>query len=80
MVPGRTTGVSPARNRKETVLDAIAQINGLTAVSSKQNIWVARPGLAPDEADLTMAVNWNGLTQKGETATNYQLRPATACT
>jgi protein involved in polysaccharide export with SLBB domain len=28
----------------ETVLDAVAQINGLPAVASKKNIWIARPG------------------------------------
>ncbi|MCI0379609.1 MAG: polysaccharide biosynthesis/export family protein [Gemmataceae bacterium] len=60
---------------KETVLDAIAQVNGLTPVSSKDHIWVARPALAPEEPEMTMAVDWNGITQKGRTSTNYQLMP-----
>ncbi|MCI0642408.1 MAG: polysaccharide biosynthesis/export family protein [Gemmataceae bacterium] len=60
---------------KETVLDAIAQVNGLTPVSSKDHIWVARPALAHEEPEMKMAVDWNGITQKGRTATNYQLMP-----
>jgi polysaccharide export outer membrane protein len=60
---------------KETVLDAIAHVNGLTPVSSKHHIWVARPSQAPPEPDITMPVDWNGITQCGHTWTNYQLAP-----
>jgi polysaccharide export outer membrane protein len=58
----------------ETVLDAIAQINGLPAVSSKKHIWVARrsPGHGGDQI---LPVDWRGITQRGEAATNYQLFP-----
>jgi polysaccharide export outer membrane protein len=58
----------------ETVLDAIAQINGLPAVSSKKHIWVARrtPGHGPDQI---LPVDWCGITQRGESGTNYQLFP-----
>ncbi len=56
---------------KETVLDSIAQVYGLTPVSSKDHIWVARPG--PSGSECAMRVDWNGITQKGKTATNYQL-------
>ena len=58
----------------ETVLDAIAQINGLSDVSSKK-IWVARP--APDgmASAQTMVVDWRAIAQDGVTTTNYQLFP-----
>lgn len=57
---------------KETVLDAIARIEGLSQVSSKR-IWIARP--APDSLGYTEVypVDWIAITQGGATATNYQL-------
>jgi len=58
----------------ETVLDAIANIEGLSQVSSK-TIWVARP--APNGVELaqTMPVDYRAITQDGITTTNYQLMP-----
>ena len=57
----------------ETVLDSIALIGGLSAVSSKQ-VWVARP--APDGCgDQILPVDWKGITRRGKTTTNYQLLP-----
>ena len=56
----------------ETVLDAIGQIQGLSAVSSK-TIWVARP--APPGREQILPVNWEAIARGGETATNYQLLP-----
>lgn len=57
----------------ETVLDSIALIGGLSAVSSK-TIWVARP--APDGCgDQVLPVDWKGITRRGKTKTNYQLLP-----
>jgi polysaccharide export outer membrane protein len=58
----------------ETVLDAIAQVNGLSQLSSKQ-IWIARP--APDQfgCQQILPVDWDAITQGGQTATNYQLMP-----
>lgn len=58
----------------ETVLDAVANVGGLSAVSSNR-IWVARP--APTEAgqDQVLPVDWCGVTQKGRVGTNYQLLP-----
>jgi protein involved in polysaccharide export with SLBB domain len=60
---------------KETVLDAIGQVGGLPAVASKHHIWLARP--APSEAGCvqTLPVDWIGITQRGLTATNYQVLP-----
>lgn len=68
---------------KETVLDAIAQINGLTPVSSRDCIWVARPKSVHltgdcqicENAESTLPVDWDGITQCGRTGTNYQLMP-----
>jgi len=57
----------------DTVLDAIANINGLTEVSSKR-IWIARP--APhDEGVQVLPVDWQAVTAFGGSATNYQLMP-----
>lgn len=58
----------------ETVLDAISQVGGLGTVASKQNIWVARttsghPGMQK------LPVDWNGIVQCGDVATNYQMMP-----
>jgi len=58
----------------ETVLDAIAQVEGLSEVSSK-NIWVARPSLATSQVAQTMPVDWRAITQDAVTTTNYQLLP-----
>jgi polysaccharide export outer membrane protein len=57
----------------ETVLDAMAQVSGLTTVSDAHRIWVSRPG--PDGCESILPVDWNGITQCGKTGTNYQLLP-----
>lgn len=57
----------------ETVLDAIANVNGLENVSSKQ-IWVARPTSDPCKVQI-LPVDWRAITAQGATATNYQLMP-----
>jgi polysaccharide biosynthesis/export protein len=61
----------------ETVLDALAQINGLPYQSSKRHIWVARPSPAHPctEGDQILQVDWNAITKCGQTATNYQIMP-----
>jgi polysaccharide export outer membrane protein len=58
----------------ETVLDAVAQIQGLSQVSSKR-IWIARP--APDYVgcDQVLPVDWVAITKGGSTVTNYQILP-----
>ncbi len=58
----------------ETVLDAIAAVEGLSEVSSKR-IWVARPAPAGTDAAQVMLVNWNDIAAQGVTDTNYQLLP-----
>jgi polysaccharide export outer membrane protein len=57
----------------ETVLDAFGQINGLPAVSSKKNIWIARRG--DEGANRQLAVDWCGISQRGDPSTNYQIMP-----
>jgi len=59
----------------ETVLDAISQVQGLAAVSSKKRIWLARP--APDDLGCSqvLPVDWNAITQGAVTNTNYQVFP-----
>lgn len=57
----------------ETVLDAIANINGLTEVSSKK-IWIARPVPESDQMQM-LAVDWKGVTAGGTARTNYQILP-----
>ena len=58
----------------ETVLDAIAQVNGLTSVSSTQRIWVARPAPCGSSPQI-LPVDWNAVVGQADTSTNYQLLP-----
>jgi protein involved in polysaccharide export with SLBB domain len=58
----------------ETVLDAVAQIQGLSDISSKR-VWVARPSPPGCAGSQVMMVDWRGITQDGLTATNYQILP-----
>ena len=59
---------------KETVLDALAAINGLSQVSSKK-MWLARPSASNAEKGTTLPIDYAGITQRGATATNYQIMP-----
>jgi len=58
----------------ETVLDAVAQIQGLSDISSKR-LWVARPAPPGCAGSQVMMVDWRGITQDGVTTTNYQILP-----
>ena len=58
----------------DTVLDAVAQIEGLSQVSSR-NIWVARPAPSGTCCAQVMPVNWREIAAEGVTTTNYQLLP-----
>jgi polysaccharide export outer membrane protein len=59
----------------ETVLDAIAEVKGLTPVADKHHVWVARPAPRSSGCDQVLPVDWVGITTKGRTETNYQLMP-----
>ncbi len=57
----------------ETVLDAIANVSGLTEVSSKK-IWIARPVHNSDQVQI-LPVDWRGVSASGLASTNYQVLP-----
>lgn len=59
----------------ETVLDALANINGLPSVGSKKHVWVARRTPNCNQPDQILPVDYVGVTQHGIAATNYQLLP-----
>ncbi len=59
----------------ETVLDAIANINGLPPVSNKRRIWLARPTPAQHGCYEILPVDWEAITEAGATATNWQVFP-----
>lgn len=59
----------------ETVMDAIANIGGLSDVSSRRNIWVARRTPHPGQPWQILPVDWVGMSQHGNTFTNYQVMP-----
>lgn len=58
----------------ETVLDALSQIQGLSG-SQSTRMWVARPGANECGGDQILPVDWPGITQRGDIATNYQIMP-----
>jgi polysaccharide export outer membrane protein len=58
----------------DTVLDALAAINGLSQVSSKK-MWIARPSPTNAVNGTILPVDYAGITQRGATATNYQIMP-----
>lgn len=60
---------------KETVLDAIAQVNGILPVSDKREIYVARPVPGDTDEEQVLPVDWVALTTRGRAQSNYQLRP-----
>jgi polysaccharide export outer membrane protein len=59
----------------ETVLDALAQLNGLPAMASVHRVWLARPAPAGLGCDEVLPVDLDAITGCGSTATNYQLLP-----
>ena len=60
---------------RDTVLDAVSQINGLPSVASTHHIWVARPNGGDPCQEQILPVDWQSLTRCGNPATNYQLMP-----
>lgn len=59
----------------ETVLDAIANVNGLSPVSSTHHIWVARPAPSASGPYQVLPVDWYSVSTLGDPTTNYQLLP-----
>lgn len=58
----------------ETVLDAIAQLGGLSQLSSSR-IFIARPAPNGVGCEQILPVNWDEISRGGSTATNYQIMP-----
>jgi polysaccharide export outer membrane protein len=58
----------------ETVLDALAQVNGLPPVASKKRVWLARATQDPDHPKV-MPVDYCALVTRGSALTNYQIYP-----
>ncbi len=51
-----------------TVLDEVGSLLGSRATATKVNIWVARD-------NSVLPIDWRGITQRSEMATNYELLP-----
>ena len=58
----------------ETVLDALASVQGLPQISS-DIVWISRPAPGQVGCDQVLPVNWKDITRGGSTATNYQVLP-----
>jgi polysaccharide export outer membrane protein len=58
----------------ETVLTAIAQVNGISQFSNKK-IWIARPAPGGEGCDQQIPVNYDAIVRGGSAATNYQIFP-----
>jgi hypothetical protein len=56
----------------DTVLDSLSQVN---CIGYKMRIWIVRPATTDAEEETILKVDWEGITQGGSTATNYQLLP-----
>jgi len=59
---------------KETVIDAIAMIGGVSQFSSKR-MWIARPAPNGVGCEQILPVDWDAITSGAVTETNYQLLP-----
>ncbi len=57
----------------ETVLDAVGQVGGTSAIGDTRRMWVARP--APDGCTQVLPVDWAAITECGDVRTNYQILP-----
>ena len=58
----------------ETVLDAVAAVGGLSQMSSKR-IWLSRPSPTNPKNGAVLPVDYEAITQRGATETNYQIMP-----
>ena len=58
----------------ETVLDAIAKVDGLTKVAKSKSVRIARK--TSHGAMQTLPVDWKAIVEDGVTTTNYQLMPS----
>jgi autotransporter-associated beta strand protein len=59
---------------KETVLDAVAAVGGLSQLSSKK-MRLVRPSPTNPRKGTILPIDYEAITQRGATATNYQIMP-----
>jgi polysaccharide export outer membrane protein len=59
----------------ETVLDAVANLYGLSPVANRCRVFVVRPSPACHACDQVLPVEWEAIVRRGRTDTNYQLLP-----
>ena len=59
----------------ETVLDALGNVNVLLEAAGKRRVWVARRTSNPGQPWQILPVDWDAITQRGITKTNYQIMP-----
>jgi len=58
----------------DKVLDAISQVGGLSQLASKK-MWIARPSPSDPDKGTILPIDWEAITRRGATATNYQIFP-----
>lgn len=58
---------------KETVMDALSQVNG-TCYESSTRMWIARPDRNSHTSQI-LPIDWLAITQRADVETNYQLMP-----
>jgi hypothetical protein len=59
---------------RETVLDAVAAIPGLSAVVDRRTIRVVRKG-DPGLPHQVLPVDWSAIIHRGDSRTNYLIQP-----
>lgn len=61
----------------DTVLDAISLVGGVSTVSDKDRIWIARtPPYAPCGRSQILEVAWKDVVERGDASTNFQIMPS----
>lgn len=58
----------------ETVIDAVANLGGVSQVSSKR-MWIARPAPNGVGCEQILPINWPDISAGASTATNFQIMP-----
>jgi autotransporter-associated beta strand protein len=59
---------------KETVLDAVSQVNGISQLSGTK-MWIARPSPGSPDKSTILSVDWEAVSRRGINTTNYKLMP-----
>jgi len=59
---------------KETVLNAVSAVNGISQVSSTK-MWIARPSPNSRDKSTILTVDWEAISKRGINTTNYTLMP-----